>query len=146
MAGTQQPPIENPPELERNLTAARADRPKPLALVYGLAPRLNEAGLGALAMPTGCPVSEIDCVQKGLRTVLARNRVQQAIFGKNNLAGRPLCCGGPKYGRDDKRNQIYENRELFGTSAVHPGFRTTSDIARGLNGTGSSDCLPGRRR
>ncbi len=97
-------------------------------------------------MLTGCEIKEIDCAQKGLRTVSARNGVRQAIYRKNNLVRRPLYVVVQNMRRDDKGNQIYENRELFGRLAVHPGFRTASDIARGLNGTGSSDCLPGRRR
>jgi DMSO/TMAO reductase YedYZ molybdopterin-dependent catalytic subunit len=43
--------------------------------------------LGALTMLTGCDVSEIDSVQKGLRAVSAWNdSVQQAIFRRNHLA------------------------------------------------------------
>jgi DMSO/TMAO reductase YedYZ molybdopterin-dependent catalytic subunit len=43
--------------------------------------------LGALTMLTGCDVSEIDSVQKGLRAVSAWNDgVQQAIFRANHLA------------------------------------------------------------
>jgi DMSO/TMAO reductase YedYZ molybdopterin-dependent catalytic subunit len=43
--------------------------------------------LGALTLLTGCDVSEIDSVQKGLRAVSAWNDVvQQAIFRKNHLA------------------------------------------------------------
>jgi hypothetical protein len=40
-------------------------------------------------MLTECAANEIDCVQKDLRTVSARNGVQQAIFRKNNLVRRP---------------------------------------------------------
>ena len=43
--------------------------------------------LGALTMLTGCDVSEIDSVQKGLRAVSAWNdRVQQTIFRSQHLA------------------------------------------------------------
>jgi DMSO/TMAO reductase YedYZ molybdopterin-dependent catalytic subunit len=43
--------------------------------------------LGALTMLTGCDVSEIDSVQRGLRAVSAWNdSVQQAIFRANHLA------------------------------------------------------------
>src|SRR5947207_3298777 len=43
--------------------------------------------LGALTMLTGCDVSEIDSVQKGLRAVSAWNdSVQQTIFRANHLA------------------------------------------------------------
>src|SRR4029077_17626728 len=43
--------------------------------------------LGALTMLTGCDVSEIDSVQKGLRAVSAWNDgVQQTIFRANHLA------------------------------------------------------------
>src|ERR1700686_511879 len=43
--------------------------------------------LGALSLLTGCDVSEVDSVQKGLRTVSAWNdRVQAAIFRPNHLA------------------------------------------------------------
>ncbi|HEV2626093.1 MAG TPA: molybdopterin-dependent oxidoreductase [Xanthobacteraceae bacterium] len=43
--------------------------------------------LGALTMLTGCDVSEIDSVQKGLRAVSAWNDgVQQTIFRTNHLA------------------------------------------------------------
>jgi DMSO/TMAO reductase YedYZ molybdopterin-dependent catalytic subunit len=43
--------------------------------------------LGALTMLTGCDVSEIDPVQKGLRTVSSWNdRVQEAIFRPHHLA------------------------------------------------------------
>ena len=43
--------------------------------------------LGALTMLTGCDVSEINTVQKGLRAVSAWNdRVQQTIFRSQHLA------------------------------------------------------------
>src|ERR1700680_3830078 len=43
--------------------------------------------LGALSLLTGCDVSEVDSVQKGLRTVSAWNdRVQAAIFGPTQRA------------------------------------------------------------
>jgi DMSO/TMAO reductase YedYZ molybdopterin-dependent catalytic subunit len=43
--------------------------------------------LGALSLLTGCDVSEVDSVQKGLRAVSAWNdRVQAAIFRPNHLA------------------------------------------------------------
>jgi DMSO/TMAO reductase YedYZ molybdopterin-dependent catalytic subunit len=45
------------------------------------------AGLGALTVLTGCDVSEIDSVQKGLRTVSSWNDgVQAAIFRPDHLA------------------------------------------------------------
>jgi hypothetical protein len=63
-------------------------------------------------MLTGGAVSEIDCVQKGLRTVSARNDVEQAIFPNDNPARRPAYVQNRR--RRDKSNQIYESRELFG--------------------------------
>src|SRR5215469_2573428 len=43
--------------------------------------------LGALTMLTGCDVSEVDSVQKGLRAVSSWNDgVQNAIFRTNHLA------------------------------------------------------------
>jgi DMSO/TMAO reductase YedYZ molybdopterin-dependent catalytic subunit len=50
-------------------------------------PLRGAVSLGALTMLTGCDVSEIDSVQKGLRAVSAWNDgVQQTIFRANHLA------------------------------------------------------------
>jgi hypothetical protein len=64
-------------------------------------------------MLTGCVVSEIDRVQKGLRTVSARNGVQQAIFRENNLARRPLFVLVQNMRRDGKRNQIFDSSTVI---------------------------------
>ena len=69
------------------------------------------------------------------------NDNSESLVDGNSLEGLPIAL----------RNQIYENSLVDGNSSggLPVGFfsfRTVNIIARALNGTGSSDRLPGRRR
>jgi DMSO/TMAO reductase YedYZ molybdopterin-dependent catalytic subunit len=72
---------------QRILHSALADNRKLIAEIDRRGLVRGALSLGALTMLTGCDVSEIDSVQKGLRAVSAWNDgVQHAIFRTNHLA------------------------------------------------------------
>src|SRR5262249_24439373 len=69
------------------LRSTLADNRKLVAAIDRRGLLRGTLSLGALTMLTGCDVSEIDSVQKGLRAVSAWNDgVQHAIFPTNHLA------------------------------------------------------------
>jgi len=107
----------------------------------------GSVSLGALTMLTGCDPCGIVFVQKDLRAVSVWNDgVQQAISQEPSgaAAARSTTFGMPspvtyrrssvarpehrRVGSTSSRNQIFENRELVGRSAVDFDFRSASDM------------------